>query len=161
MHDRFEPLDRRAVADHALAELVAVDLAVRGRARKRRLDRRHRLALVKPMHDGIGVVHRHALLGEHFRRGRFSHAERAGETEDEHVVLPTHDLDRNPMSTFRDHALAVDELVLPQEAEQRQQRQAEDGEIVAFDPLEQMNADALELIAADAGQRRRPPTMSR
>ncbi len=39
------------------------------------------------------------------------------------------------------------------ESQQRQQRQAEDGEIVALDPLEQMDADAFELIAADAGQR--------
>ena len=46
-----------------------------------------RLAFIEPMHGGIGVVHRHALLGEHFRRGGFSHAERAGQSEDEHVTV--------------------------------------------------------------------------
>ena len=39
MHDRFEPLAAPAIAEHALAELAAIDLAVVGRARKRRLDR--------------------------------------------------------------------------------------------------------------------------
>ena len=42
----------------------------------------------------------------------------------------------------------------PQEIEQRQQRQAEDGEIVAFDAFEQMDAGAFDLVGADARQRR-------
>src|SRR5664280_1599942 len=50
------------------------------------------------------------------------------------------------------HNSAIYQLVLPQIIEQWQQRQAENGEIVAVDALEQMNADAFELIAADARQ---------
>ena len=38
----------------------------------------------------------------------------------------------------------------PQEIEHRNQRQAEDREIVAVDPFEQLNAGAFDLIAADA-----------
>ena len=66
----------------------AVDLAVRGRARKRRLDQRRRLAFVEPVHGRIGVVHRHALLGEQLRGGGLAHADRAGEAEDEHALTP-------------------------------------------------------------------------
>ena len=86
MNDGLEPFERRVVAQNARGQLVAIDLAVRGGAGKRRLDRRHRLALVEPMHDRIGVVHRHAFLGEEARRRRLSHAERAGQTEDEHAA---------------------------------------------------------------------------
>ena len=84
MHDLLQPLDGGGIAEHALAELVAVDLAVFGRAGKRRLDQRRGLAVVEPVHGGVGIMHRHALLGEHLRRGGFSHAERAGQAEDEH-----------------------------------------------------------------------------
>ena len=64
MNDRLQPLERGVVAEHARGQLVAIDLAARGGAGKRRLDRGHRLALVEPMHDRVGIVHRHAFLGE-------------------------------------------------------------------------------------------------
>src|SRR6185436_13020233 len=38
-----------------------------------------------------------------------------------------------------------------EEGQERQQRQAEDGEIVAFDLAEQVRADALKAIGADRG----------
>ena len=41
--------------------------------------------------------------------------------------------------------------MLRQEGEQRQQRQAEDGEVVALDPAEEMRAQPLELVGADRG----------
>ena len=72
------------IVEHARRELAAIDLAVLRGARKRRFDRGHRLALVEPMHHRIGIVHRHAGLGEEARGGRFSHADRAGEAEHEH-----------------------------------------------------------------------------
>src|SRR5216683_2376900 len=40
-----------------------------------------------------------------------------------------------------------------QEVEQRQQRQAEDREIIALDALEQLRTQAFELIDADRGER--------
>ena len=46
--------------------------------------------------------------------------------------------------------LPIHESRLAQIGEQRQQRQTENGEVVAFDALEQMHADAFELIGADA-----------
>jgi len=64
MHDGLEPLQRRRIAHHLSAERHAIDLAAPGRAGKRRLDQRRGFALVKPMDRGVGVVHRHALLGE-------------------------------------------------------------------------------------------------
>src|SRR5882762_4653742 len=43
----------------------------------------------------------------------------------------------------------------PQESQQREQRKPEDGEVIAFDLLEQVAPQAFELIAADAGGDRR------
>jgi hypothetical protein len=68
------------------------------------------------MHGRVRIVHWHTFLDEHFRRGGFSHTKRTSETENEHW-------------------LAVDQLALPQEAKQRQKRQAENSEIVALDAL--------------------------
>ena len=40
---------------------------------------------VEPVHLGVGVVDRRALLGEHRRGGRLAHADRAGEADDDHA----------------------------------------------------------------------------
>ena len=42
---------------------------------------------------------------------------------------------------------------IAQFCQQRQQRQADDGEMIAVDLLEQLDALALDLVGADAGQR--------
>ena len=47
-------------------------------------------------------------------------------------------------------------LRLPQLRQQRQQRQADDGEVVAVDALEQLDAPAFDLVAADRAANRRP-----
>ncbi len=48
------------------------------------------------------------------------------------------------------HALSYTEQSLaPQVRKQWQQRQTEDGEMIAFDPLEQVNAEPFKLIGAD------------
>src|SRR5262249_23009286 len=86
MDKRLESSQRRAVTQNARSELVAIDLSARGGAGKCRLDRRRGFPFIEPMHDGIGVVHRHALLGEKARRHRLSHAQRAGQTENEHAA---------------------------------------------------------------------------
>ena len=96
------------------------------------------------MHRGVGVVHRHAFLGEHLRRGRLAHADRAGQTEDEHVSPPP-------------------QPFVAQEVEQRQQRQAENGEVVALD---RARTDGCRRPRADsrrrsAAPRRRPRRDSR
>src|SRR5215208_3124169 len=44
------------------------------------------------------------------------------------------------------------EVERPQGCEQRQEGQSEDGRVVALDPLEEVDADALEAIAADASR---------
>src|SRR5687767_544883 len=44
--------------------------------------------------------------------------------------------------------------LLPQEAKQRQERQAQDGKIITLDGLEELNAQAFKLVRADALQRR-------
>ena len=53
-----------------------------------------------------------------------------------------------------DHAF--DAGLVAQEGEQRKQRQAEDREIVALDLLEELDAEPLELVGADARQRSAP-----
>src|SRR5262249_33415565 len=45
MNDRLESFQRRDVTQNARSQLVAIDLAARGGARKRRLDRRRGLPL--------------------------------------------------------------------------------------------------------------------
>src|SRR5262245_8747629 len=51
---------------------------------------------------------------------------------------------------------SIDEAsFLPQEIKRGQKRQAEDREMIRLDTLEQLNAEALELIGADACQHRR------
>ena len=48
----------------------------------------------------------------------------------------------------------VDHAMLAQRGEQRQQRQAENGEIVAVDLVEELDAEPFDLVGADGGQRR-------
>ena len=83
MHDRFEPGERGGVADHHVRKLGAVDFAAGGRSGKRPLDERHGFPFVKRVHDRIGIVHRHAFLGEELCGPRFAHAERTGQAKDE------------------------------------------------------------------------------
>ena len=118
----------------------------RGRAGKRCLDRRHRRARVELVHLGVGVAHRDAALAEARRDRRFAHADRAGQSDDQHPAGPF-----APSSLTKGAARS-------QLGEQRQQRQAEDREIVALDALEQLQAETFELIGADAActMRRRP-----
>ena len=135
---RFE---RGGVAENARGELVAIDLAAGGGAGKRRLDRGHGLALVEAVHHRVGVVHRHAFLGEEARRRRLSHSERAGEAEDEHAVC-------NSLKAAAIHAASHPRVAGI--AQQRQQRQAENREMIALDALEQLDAEP-----SPAGSRRR------
>ena len=71
--------ERRAV-DHARP-----DHAWKGRSIG--LDRRA-ARRVEPVHLGVGVVDRRALLGEHGRGGRLAHADRAGEADGDHAGPP-------------------------------------------------------------------------
>ena len=48
--------------------------------------------------------------------------------------------------------LAFDGAFAPERVEERNERQAEDREIVALDLLEQLNAERLELIGADRAE---------
>ena len=82
MNDLLEPLHRGGIVHHLRRQLGAIDLAVDGGARKRRLDRRRRLAFVELVNGGIGVVDRHAGLREQFCGGRFAHPDRAGQSKD-------------------------------------------------------------------------------
>src|SRR5215469_13345740 len=83
------------------------------------------------MHGGVRIVHRHTLLGKHFRGGRLSHAVRTGETKDK-------------------HALTVDEIVLPQKGKQRQKWQTKNCKKITVNTFKQMNTNTFELITADA-----------
>ena len=84
MHDGFELFQLLGRAGHLLREQRPVDLALAHGRWKRGFDRRHRLALIEPVHLGVGVAHRHAALAEVLGRGGLAHADRAGETDDQH-----------------------------------------------------------------------------
>ena len=83
MHDRFEPRQRRVIAEHLRGELGAIDFAGGGGAGKRLLDRGNGFAFVKGVHHRIGIVNRHARLGKKLRSPRFAHPERTGQAQNE------------------------------------------------------------------------------
>ena len=84
MDDLLELLHGGGIVHHPGGELCAVDLAVDGRAGKRRLDRRRRLAFIDFVNRRIGVVDGNAGLREQFCGGGFSHSDRAGQSKDQH-----------------------------------------------------------------------------
>ena len=141
MNDLLELLDGGGIVHHLGGQLCAIDLAVDGRAGKCRLDRGRRLAFIDFVNGGIGVVNRHAGLREQFCGGGFSHPDRAGQSKDPHVVCRS-------LAMFSN----TEQLLAAQESKQRQQRQAENREMIALDALEQMHAEPFELIGADAGR---------
>src|SRR5215510_4223993 len=72
-----------------------------------------------------------------------------------HTLRRLRHADYGSPSVSRRERSANETSVTPQEIERRQQRQAEDGEMIRLDALEQMYAEALELIGADARRHRR------
>src|SRR5262249_57488698 len=62
--------------------------------------------------------------------------------------------DRPADDTGAFHGSAFDDAFVPERIEQRQQRKAENGKIVAVDFLEQLDADALDLVGTDRAERR-------
>ena len=58
-------------------------------AGKRRFDRRNRLALIEPVHAASASNTGMPALREMRGRGRFAHADRAGQSDDEHHCAPS------------------------------------------------------------------------
>ncbi len=88
MHDCFQLAAGIGIAEDRGAKLRAVYAVRSGRTRKRGLDRRERSAVraLQPVHLCIGVEHGHTLAPQHCRNRGFSHANRTGETKDDHCV---------------------------------------------------------------------------
>ena len=89
MQDPFEAAEFFGVPEDALREPLPVDRAgLAAHPRECRLDGEHRgpAAAKQAMHDSIGVEQRHAEMPQHRRGGAFTHADRAGEAEDDHRV---------------------------------------------------------------------------
>ncbi len=88
MNDRLQPVQRGIVAEHRRPERRPVEDAVDDDPRKRRRDRRQRRPArgLERMDRGVGVEHRHMATPEHRRDGRLAHADRAGETKDDHAA---------------------------------------------------------------------------
>ena len=89
----------------------------------------------------IGVVNRNAGFREQFCGGRFSHPDRAGQPKDYHSAIAIRRIVR---------ISHTEQPLASQKREQWQQRQTEDGEMIAFDTLEQMDPQPFKLIGADA-----------
>ena len=143
MHDGLQPAERGAVAEHQRRELAAIDLAAIGGAGKRALDRGGGLALIERCTTASASC-----------TGTPASAKNLAV-----VDLPIPSEPVRPRTKGRDAAHASRH---PRAAgiPAPQQRQAENGEMIAVDALEQLNAEAFDLIAADAC-RRRAPTASR
>jgi len=133
MNDLLEPPYRGGIVHHLRREACAVDLAANRGARERRLDRRRGLALVEAVNRCVGVVDRHPRFHEQFRGGRFAHSDRTGQPKNDHREI-----------------LHAKQLFAAQKRQQRQKRQPEDSEMITLDPLEQMHAQAFQLVSADA-----------
>lgn len=88
VHDFFEAAAGFGVAEYGGTEFRAVDALGAGRARERRLDRCERRAAraLQPVHLGIRIEHRDTGAPQHRRDGRLAHADRTGETENDHCV---------------------------------------------------------------------------
>lgn len=88
MYDFFEAPAGFGVAEHGRAEFRAIDALGAGRSRERRLDRRKCRAAgtLQPVHFGIGIEHGYTRAPQHRRDRRLAHADRTGETEDDHCV---------------------------------------------------------------------------
>lgn len=88
MHDFFEAAAGFGVAEHGGTEFRAVDALGAGRARERGFDRRKRRAAgaLQPVHLGIGIEYGHTRAPQHRRDRRLAHADRTGETKDDHCV---------------------------------------------------------------------------
>ena len=84
MDDRLQLFQSSGIIEDPRSQLGAVDLAGFGGPGKGSLDRGYRLPCIQAVHDGIGIVHRHAFLGKEARGGRLAHAQGAGQTDDEH-----------------------------------------------------------------------------
>ena len=140
MNDLLELLDRGRIMHHLGGQLCAINPAIDRRAGKCRLDRGRRLPFIDFVDGGIGVVNRHARLSEQLCGGGFPHPDRAGQSKYPHVVCCSLGMLSNSQ-----------QLLAAQECKQWQQRQAEDREVIAFEVIEEMYAEPLELIGADAG----------
>lgn len=85
MHDRLQSAQCRRVAEHPRAEPAAIDRAILHRVGKCLGNRSDRLATAPHhrMDRRIGVVHRNTEPAEHGGGRALTHADRAGETDDD------------------------------------------------------------------------------
>lgn len=86
MHDVFEAAAGFGVAEHGRTEFRSIDAVWAGRTRERRFDRRECRAArtLQPVHLGIRIKHGDTRAAQHRRDRRLAHADRTGETEDDH-----------------------------------------------------------------------------
>ena len=85
VHDRLEPGQRVAIAEHPRAKRLARHTVGPGGAGKRGLDRaKQRTAgCLQTVYRGVGIEHRHAQRAQHARHRRFAHADRSGQPQHE------------------------------------------------------------------------------
>ncbi len=84
MHDGFEPLEFAGLGQEGSGELLAIDLAVCGRAGKCRLDRGNGGSLVEPVYLRIRIADGNAECAQPAGHRGLAHADGAGEADDEH-----------------------------------------------------------------------------
>ena len=90
MQDRLQPLHRRLVPDHGVAQAGAVEHAILDRAGEGGRDGRQRGAAgrLQAVDGGIRVEHGDVGAAERFGGGRFAHADAAGQPDDPHAQGP-------------------------------------------------------------------------
>ena len=155
MNDRLEPGERGAIAENTRGELGAIDLAARGRARKRRLDR----GTASPSYSRCTTASASCT-------GTPSSAKKRAVVD---FPIPTEPVrprmnmpsriatsisGTDPISenatTNRPRIHAASSPSRRRHRSSAKQRQPENDEMVALDALEQLDAGLLQLVAADA-----------
>jgi hypothetical protein len=88
MDDRLQPLECLTIVKHRMAKRGTIDSPNASASRKRRLDREKQCAAgpLEPVNRGVCIEHRNAGSAKHRRDGRLAHADRSGETEQDHAV---------------------------------------------------------------------------
>ena len=85
MQNRFEPAQRRLVAEHPPPDFLPVDRPVSRHPGERRFYRRNRgpVFAQQPVYLGVGIVHGHAELSQDGGGPGLAHTDRAGHAQND------------------------------------------------------------------------------
>ena len=101
MKDRFQFLERIGISKHLCTKRLTIDGAVLDRSGKRGIDGGHRRAAGSDeiVHDGVRVADDNTKPAKHIGGRTLPHADRTGQTEDDHARRSSRIWSRRPWVT--------------------------------------------------------------